>query len=82
MGVSMTTVSLRLPDDLLKETESRAKILHIPRAEYIRRAIAAMNQETLIQKRRERLMKISQRVSAESMSVNAEFDAIENDPRA
>jgi metal-responsive CopG/Arc/MetJ family transcriptional regulator len=78
----MTTVSLRLPDDLLKEAENRARILHIPRAEYIRRAIAAMNNEMIAQKRRERLMKISQRVSAESMKVNAEFDAIESDPRA
>ena len=52
----MTTVSIRLPEDLLKETESRAKILHIPRAKYIRRAIAAMNHEMLTQKRRERLM--------------------------
>ena len=49
----MTTVSLRLPDNLLKEAESGAKILHIPRAEYIRRAIAAMNHEMLAQKRRE-----------------------------
>ncbi len=73
----MTTVSIRLPDELLKETESRAKILHMPRAEYIRRAIAAMNHEMLTQKRRDRLMKISQRVRCESMRVNAEFDAIE-----
>ena len=78
----MTTVSLRLPDDLLKEAESGAKILHIPRAEYIRRAIVAMNQEMLAQKRRERLIEISRRVSSESMRVNAEFDAIEDDPRA
>jgi len=75
----MSTVSIRLPDDLLKETESRAKILHIPRAEYIRRAIVAMNNEMLAQKRRERLMKISQRASAESSKVNAEFDSIEGD---
>lgn len=78
----MTTVSLRLPDDLLKEAESGAKILHIPRAEYIRRAIVAMNQEMLAQKRRERLIKVSRRVSSESMRVNAEFDAIEGDPCA
>ena len=50
----MTTVSLRLPDDLLKEAANRAKALHIPRAEYIRRAIAAMNNEVLAQNRRER----------------------------
>ena len=78
----MTTVSLRLPNDLLKEAERGAKVLHIPRAEYIRRAIAAMNHEMLVQKRREHLMKISQRVSSESMKVNAEFDAIEDEPVA
>lgn len=78
----MTTVSLRLPDNLLKEAESRAKVLHIPRAEYIRRAIAAMNHEMVAQQRREHLMKISRRVSSESMRVNAEFDEIEGDPGA
>lgn len=78
----MTTVSLRLPDKLLKEAESGAKVLHIPRAEYIRRAIAAMNHEMLAQKRREHLMKISRRVSSESLKVNAEFEAIEGDPGA
>jgi hypothetical protein len=51
--------------------------LHIPRAEYIRRAIAAMNNEVLAQMRRERLIKISRRIGSESMKVNAEFDAIE-----
>jgi metal-responsive CopG/Arc/MetJ family transcriptional regulator len=75
----MSTVSIRLPDDLLKETESRAKILHIPRAEYIRRAIVAMNHEMVAQKRRERLMKISRLTSTESNKVNAEFDRIEGD---
>ncbi len=78
----MTTVSLRLPDNLLKEAESGAQVLHIPRAEYIRRAIAAMNHQMLAQMRKERLMKVSRRVSAESMRVNAEFDAIEAPPDA
>ncbi len=78
----MAMVSLRLPDDLLQETESRAKVLHIPRAEYIRRAIAAMNDGVLAHKRRERLMAISRRVRAESMQVNAEFGAVEGDPVA
>jgi len=75
----MTTVSIRLPDELLKETESRAKTLHIPRAEYIRRAIVAMNREMVAQKRRDRLMEISRLTSAESIRVNAEFDSIEGD---
>ena len=78
----MSTVSLRLPDDLLREAENRAKALHIPRAEYIRRAIAVMNDEVFAHKRRERLMAVSKRVRAESMKVNAEFDAIEGSPFA
>jgi predicted transcriptional regulator len=78
----MTTVSLRLPDDLLKEAGNRAKALHIPRAEYIRRAIAVMNDEVLAHKRRERLMAVSKRVRAESMKVNAEFGAVEGNPVA
>jgi metal-responsive CopG/Arc/MetJ family transcriptional regulator len=78
----VTTVSLRLPDNLLREAESGARILHIPRAEYIRRAIAVMNHEMLAQKRREHLMKISRRVCSESMRVNEEFEAIEGDPGA
>jgi len=78
----MPTVSLRIPGNLLKEAESGARILHIPRAEYIRRAIVAMNQEMLAQMRREHLMKTSHRVRFESMRVNAEFDAIEGAPGA
>lgn len=78
----MSTVSLRLPDDLLREAENRAKALHIPRAEYIRRAIAVMNDEVFAHKRRERLKAVSRRVRTESMRVNAEFDAVEGDPLA
>jgi predicted transcriptional regulator len=39
----MTAVSIRLPDDLLKEADKLARELHIPRHEYIRRAIEALN---------------------------------------
>jgi len=73
---------LRLPDDLLKTAEHQAKILHLPRAEYIRRAISAMNDEVIAHNRREHLMNVSQRVAAQSMKINAEFDAIEDEPRA
>jgi metal-responsive CopG/Arc/MetJ family transcriptional regulator len=78
----MTTVSVRLPDDLLKEADKRARELHIPRAEYIRRAIEALNAEVSSQQRRDRMIKASQRVRAESMRVNAEFSAIEDAPNA
>ncbi|MFZ2627263.1 MAG: hypothetical protein WAX67_00075 [Rugosibacter sp.] len=78
----MTTVSLRLPDDILQATEQRAKTLHLPRAEYIRRAIVAMNEDVLKQSRREQLIRVSKRVAADSMRVNAEFAAIEDTPDA
>jgi metal-responsive CopG/Arc/MetJ family transcriptional regulator len=76
----MTTISLRLPDNLLREVEERAGDLHVPRAEYVRRALERMNREVLQQKRRTRLMEISLRVREESMNVNAEFSEVEHEP--
>jgi metal-responsive CopG/Arc/MetJ family transcriptional regulator len=76
----MTTISLRLPDDLLREVEKRAVDLHVPRAEYVRRALERMNREVLQQSRRTRLMELSLRVREESMNVNAEFSEVEHEP--
>jgi predicted transcriptional regulator len=78
----MTTLSLRLPDDLLHEVDVSAERLHIPRATYVRRALERMNSEVAAQLRRQRLMEASLKVRAESMRVNAEFDAIEDVPHA
>ena len=50
------------------------------RAEYVRQALEAKNKVVMAQKRRERLMMLSQRVQKESMVVNAEFAAIEEAP--
>lgn len=78
----MSTISVRLPDELLREAERSAKAMHLPRAEYIRLAIDVMNKEIVARRRRERLMHVSRRVREESMRVNAEFGAIEHDPKA
>ena len=78
----MTTVSLRLPDELVKEADQRARELKVPRAEYIRRAIIALNSQVVAEQRRRRLMDASRRVRGESMKVNAEFDRIEDAPDA
>jgi predicted DNA-binding protein len=80
--ILMTLLSLRLPDNLLETTESRAKFLQVPRAEYVRRAIVAMNDNVLAQSKRERLMQVSLLVREESMRVNAEFDAFEGETLA
>ncbi len=78
----MTTVSIRMPDNLLKEADKRACELRIPRAEYIRRAIESLNSEVVAEQRRRRIMEASRRVREESMRVNAEFAAIEDAPDA
>ena len=76
----MNTVSMRLPDEMLREVDKRAAELDILRTEYIRRAILAMNRALEDVKRRDRLKRASLKVRAESMKVNAEFAAIERAP--
>ena len=76
----MNTISMRLPDELLRELDKRAAELDIPRTEYIRRAILAMNRALEDAKLRDRLKRSSLKVRAESMKVNAEFAAIERAP--
>lgn len=76
----MTTLSIRLPDKLLRELDHGARIHHIPRSEYIRKAIELMNQETKKRERKQKLAKASLRVRKESMKVNEEFSRIEHDP--
>lgn len=78
----MTTVSLRLPDSLIKDADKWARELHISRAEYIRRAIMALNIQIGTERRRRRMAEMSRRVRGESMRVNAEFDIIEDAPDA
>jgi metal-responsive CopG/Arc/MetJ family transcriptional regulator len=78
----MSTISLRLPDELLKEADKRARELRIARAEYIRRAIERLNLAVVGEQRRRRLMDASRRVRDETMRINAEFDAIEDAPDA
>lgn len=78
----MTTLSLRLPDDLLQEVNASAEQLHIPRAVYVRRALEQMNASVASQRRRTRLMEASLKVRTESMRVNSEFDEIEDAPHA
>lgn len=78
----MAAISLRLSDDLLDSSRKCAEALHLPRAEYIRRAIERMNRETRARVRARRLADASRRVRRESVKVNAEFAAIDRDPDA
>ena len=78
----MRAISLRLPDDLVERSGRCAAALKVSRAAYIRRAIEQMNWETRAQLRAKRLAEASRKVRKESMRVNAEFAAIEQDPDA
>ena len=81
-GSIMKAISLKLPDDLVSTSEECAEKLRVSRAEYIRRAIERMNRETQASLRADRMKQASLKVRAESMAVNAEFDAIEDAPDA
>ncbi len=78
----MTTISLRLPEDIVHRIDVNAHLLHVTRSEYIKKAIIEMNTDVQEQARKERLMAASQLVRKESMKINAEFAAIEDDPEA
>lgn len=78
----MGAISLKLPDSLLEASRECAGALRLSRAEYIRRAVERMNRATRAQLRAKRLVEVSRRVRKESMRINAEFAAIEQDPDA
>ena len=77
----MLAITIRLPEKSLRELDDCAHANHIPRAEYIRRAIEYMNSEVKNQARAERLKRVSLRVRKESLHVNKEFSRIEHDPK-
>lgn len=78
----MSTISIKLPDELLKTSTKLAESLHLSRAAYIRRSLERMNRETERKLRAERMMRASLKVRRESMAVNAEFALVERDPDA
>ena len=78
----MSTISITLPDNLLKASTKFAESLHLSRAAYIRRSIERMNRDTERRMRAERMMRASLKVRKESMKVNAELASMERDPDA
>ncbi len=77
----MTTVTLRMPDNLVHNIDAYAMHLHISRSEYIKKAILNMNKMLLEETRAQKLAAASLKVRQESMAVNAEFGEIEYDPK-
>ena len=77
----MTTVTIRISDDVVHSIDSCANHLHLTRSEYIKRAILAMNKMLVDESRAQKLRSASQKVRQESMIINAEFSAVEYDPK-
>lgn len=75
-----SVISLRLSDSLLHALDHKASVLHLHRAEYIRKAIEQMNHIVFESEQKQRLTQASMRVRKESMRVNKDFDQIEDDP--
>ena len=76
----MNAISMRLPDDVLRELDRRAAQLKLSRTEYIRAAVRAMNRAVDQERRRARIRGASLRVRGESLRVNAEFSRVEHVP--
>ena len=75
----MRAISLKIAESTLEEAERLARLLGMPRAAYIRKAIERFNQQSAAEIRAQRLADASRKVRAESMRINAEFAAIEKD---
>jgi len=65
MGISVTAISLKLPEALLEASGRYADALRLTRAEYIRRALEQMNRETRAHLRARRLRAASRNVRGE-----------------
>jgi len=76
----VNAISMRLPDDVLRDLDQRAAQLKLSRTEYIRAAVRAMNRAVDEESRKTRIRSASLRVRAESLRVNAEFSRIEHAP--
>ena len=76
----MNAISMRLPDDLLRELDRCAAQLNLSRTAYIRAAVRAMNRAVDEKRRLARIRGASLRVRGESLKVNAEFSRIEHAP--
>lgn len=75
----MSIITIRLPDEVLKEIDHFAKMSHQPRTAYIRHAIEYFNAKIAKQEKAKKIKKASFLVRENSMRINMDFDEIEHD---
>lgn len=76
----MPAISMRFPEEALRDLDRRAALLNPSRTEYIRAAVQPMNRAMDEQARNARIRKASLRVRCESLKVNVEFARTEHGP--
>ncbi len=72
-------VSIRMDDLMFQAMRNMAGMLHLSQTDYIRQAIARMNDDANRQAQTQRLRQASLKVRSESMKINAEFSDIDYD---
>lgn len=75
----MKTLTIKLDEDVLAETEKLTSELNINRDRYISEALRKFNAYNRKQALREEMQRASKATTAESMRVLAEFEALEDD---
>lgn len=73
-------VTVNIPDIIIAQADRNARILHIKRSEYIRKALENMNNQIIKNEKYKRLLHLSHLVRDESMIINKEFEEIDHDP--
>ena len=76
----MPVLTIRLPDKILHEVDLKSKSLHLSKNAYIQKAINDLNEEINYDLKKKKLIKASQKVRSNTMKINNEFSAIDNDP--
>jgi predicted transcriptional regulator len=73
----MSTLTIRLSEEVINKTSQIAKKLALSRNDYIKKCILNMNKNIYEQDLKNKLINSSKLVREDNMRVNAEFDKIE-----
>lgn len=77
----MSSLSIRLNNQLINKTKEMAKNLKMSQSKYIRIAIEHMNDEIALKESKRKLKQASLKVRKESLLINDEFSKIEYEPK-
>jgi hypothetical protein len=77
----MPILTIRLSDTIANEVNAKSKLLRISKNAYIQKAIDILNSEINTNLKKKQLENASRKVASNSIEVNMEFSAIEDDSK-